>query len=374
MPRTPRPIPLAELAAHLGCALEGDAGLSIGGFASLGAARPDELVFVREARLSAELAASAARAVIAPPGLDVGSRAVLRSPTPAWDFTRLVQRFAPPPRPPAGIADGALVDATAEIDPSASIEPGARIGPRCRVGARTVVASGVVLAADVAVGADCRIHPGAVLREDTRVGDRVVLQPGVVLGSDGFGLVPDADGRPQAMAQRGRVVVEDDVEIGANTTVDRATLDETRIRRGAKIDNLVQIAHNCDVGEDAIIVAQTGLSGGTVVGRGAIVMAQAGTTGHLRIGAGAFVGARGGLHHDVPDGARVFGAPAMEERRWHRTIAALTRLPELVRRVRRLERLVPGAGPESGGDGEENDGHDGDAGAETASAGDSERD
>ena len=221
------------------------------------------------------------------------------------------------------------------------------------MGARSVVAANATLVADVEIGADCWIHAGAVLREQTQIGDRVVLQPGVVLGADGFGYVPDEQGRPVAMAQRGRVVVEDDVEIGANTTVDRATLDETRIRRGAKIDNLVQIAHNCDIGEHALIVAQTGLSGGTVVGRGAIVMAQVGSAGHLRIGEGAFVGARTGLHRDVPDGGRVFGSPEMEERTWHRVVAALKRLPELLKRVRRLERALEGrAGGEgpSGGD------------------------
>jgi UDP-3-O-[3-hydroxymyristoyl] glucosamine N-acyltransferase len=155
------------------------------------------------------------------------------------------------------------------------------------------------------------------------------------------------------MAQRGRVIVEDDVEIGANSTVDRATLDVTRIRRGAKIDNLVQIAHNCEIGEGALIVAQTGLAGGTIVGNGAIVMAQAGSAGHLRIGERAFVAARAGLHHDVPDGGRVFGSPQMEERTWHRVTAALKKLPELLRRVRRLESALEnrsGEADASGGD------------------------
>jgi len=205
----------------------------------------------------------------------------------------------------------------------------------------------------VTVGEDCWIHSGCVLREDTRLGDRVVLQPGVILGGDGFGYAADEAGHPVAIAHRGCVVIEDDVEIGANSTVDRATLDETRIRRGAKIDNLVQIAHNCDIGEDALIVAQSGLSGGTVVGRGAMIMAQAGSAGHLRIGERAFVGARAGLHHDVADGARVFGAPAVEEHGWHRTVAALKRLPELLRRVRRLERALTeraGERPASEGD------------------------
>ena len=353
MPRTPRPFRLAELAAFLECEVEGDEAFEIAGFASLGAARADELVFLRDAAHAPALADSRARAVVAGPEVDLAGRSGLRSRRPAYDFSRLIRAFAPVPRPMTGVAEGALVDAGAAVDPTASIEPGARIGPGCRVGPRSIVSANATLVADVEIGADCWIHSGSVLREGTRVGNRVVLQPGVVLGADGFGIVPDETGRPVAMAQRGRVVVEDDVEIGANSTVDRATLDETRIRAGAKIDNLVQIAHNCDVGEDVLIVAQSGLSGGTVIGRGAIVMAQAGTTGHLRIGEGAFVGARAGIHHDVADGARVFGSPATEELAWHRSIAAIKRLPELLRRVRRLERSkgqAAGEGADSGGD------------------------
>lgn len=370
MPRTPRAIRLAELAAFLDerdggvseRVVEGDPNAMIRGFASLPRARPDELGFVRDASLGEVLAASAARVVVAPPGVEAGGRSVLRSGRPAHDFSRLVDHFVPRSRPPEGIAPGARVDATAILDPTACIEPGVRIGPGCRIGARTVVSANATLVADVEVGCDGWIHAGAVLREGTRVGDRVILQPGVVLGGDGFGYVPDAEGRPVAMAQRGCVVIEDDVEIGANTTVDRATLDETRIRRGAKIDNQVQIAHNCDIGEYALIAAQTGLSGGTIVGARAILMGGVGTTGHLRIGAGAFIAARAGLHGDVPAGARMYGAPASEERSWHRTVAALRRLPELVKRVRRLERQ---AGEHARGSSA------GNAGSEDPSGGDS---
>lgn len=353
MPRTLRPIRLAELASFLGCSVDGDERFEVSGFSSLGQAKADELVFLRDAGHRPALDASQARALLALPDVEVEGRTVLRSLYPALDFSRLIREFAPAARPPTGIAAGAIVDATAVVDATASIGPGAVVGPGCRVGARSVVAANATLVANVELGCDCWVHAGAVLREETRVGDRVVLQPGVVLGADGFGYVADENGRPVAMAQRGCVVVEDDVEIGANTTVDRATLEETRIRRGAKIDNLVQIAHNCDVGEEALIVAQSGLAGGTIVGRGAIVMAQAGTTGHLRIGERAFVAARAGLHRDVPDGARVFGSPATEERAWHRSVSALKRLPELLRRVRRLERATgtdSGGGSTSGGD------------------------
>jgi UDP-3-O-[3-hydroxymyristoyl] glucosamine N-acyltransferase len=344
---------LAELATLLGCPVEGDETFEISGFASLGQAKADELVFLRDPAYAPALQASQARVVVVHPGVDVAGRAALRSLLPAHDFSRLIREFAPVSRPAQGIAPGAHVDATAIVDATASIGTGAVVGAGCRVGAGSVVAANATLVANVELGRDCWVHAGAVLREDTRVGDRVVLHPGVVLGAEGFGYVPDERGRPVAMAQRGCVVVEDDVEIGANTTVDRATLDETRIRRGAKIDNLVQIAHNCDVGEDVLIAAQTGLSGGTVVGRGAILMGQVGTTGHLRIGERAFVAARAGLHRDVPDDARVFGAPATEEQAWHRSVAALKRLPDLLRRVRRLERTRQhdaGDGPSSGGD------------------------
>jgi UDP-3-O-[3-hydroxymyristoyl] glucosamine N-acyltransferase len=340
---------LAELAALLDVPVEGDETFEISGFASLGQAKADELVFLRSAKHAPALLESDACAVIALPGVDVGPRAVLRSPHPARDFSHAIRTFAPVRRPPVGVSDGAHVDAGALIDATASIGPGASVGPGCRVGARSVVAANVSLVENVELGEDCWVHSGAVLEVDTRVGDRVVLHPGVVLGADGFGFVLEEDGRAVAMAQRGRVVVEDDVEIGANSTVDRATLDETRIRRGAKIDNLVQIAHNCDIGEDALIASQTGLSGGTIVGRGAIVMGQVGAIGHLKIGERAFVAARAGLHQDVPDGARVYGAPATEEHGWHRSMSALKRLPELLRRVRRLERAA-GDDPTSGGD------------------------
>ncbi|MGB0618084.1 MAG: UDP-3-O-(3-hydroxymyristoyl)glucosamine N-acyltransferase [Myxococcota bacterium] len=331
---------MSELATFLDAAFEGDGGAEVAGFASLLQAKADELVFVRDAGLAAGLGASSARVVLAPDGVETGGRPTIRSAQPAADFSRLVEAFAPRWRPAEGVAEGAHVDRTAEVAPTASVEPGARVGPGCRVGARTVVSAGAILVADVRVGEDGWIHAGALLREGTRVGDRVILQPGVVLGGDGFGYVPDAQGRPVAMAQRGIVVLEDDVEIGANTTVDRATLDETRIRRGAKIDNQVQIAHNCDIGEDVLIAAQSGLSGNTVVGNRAILMARCATTGHLTIGEGAFLAANTAVHHDVEPGARLYGAPAMEERGWHRTIAAQKRLPELLKRVRRLERQL----------------------------------
>jgi len=351
-----KPVQLAELAAVLGRELEGDPLLLVSGVAALETAGPGDIAFVRSPEYSSLVAKTRAGALILPMDVDPGPRSAIRSPNPALDFARVVERLAPPPRPLPGPHPLAQVAEDAEVDASASLAVGVVVGRGSRVGPRSVIHANVTLYHDVVVGADCILHAGVVLREGTRVGDRVVLQPGVVVGGDGFGHVWDEQGRPRRVRHVGRVVIEDDVEIGANSTVDRATLDETRIRRGAQIDNLVQIAHNCDVGENAIIVAQTGLSGSTRVGAGAMIMAQAGSAGHLRIGERAFVGARAGLHKDVAPGARVWGSPQMEERGWHRAMAALARLPGVMRRLRAVERrlgLRPDASKRQGGSAEE---------------------
>jgi UDP-3-O-[3-hydroxymyristoyl] glucosamine N-acyltransferase len=203
------------------------------------------------------------------------------------------------------------------------------------------------------VGEHCEIHAGCVLREGTRVGDRVILQPGVIVGGDGFGYEPGDDGEWEKIPQVGCVVIEDDVEVGACTTIDRASLGETRIGRGVKIDNLVQIAHNCVLEDDVLVVAQSGLGGSTRVGRRAILMARAASIGHLSIGEGAFVGASASLVRDLAAGGRAFGTPAVEERTWHRAMAALWRLPAAMRRLRRLEKRVAALDPENGEDGED---------------------
>ena len=339
MPSVAHPIRLKDLAAELGCDVEGDGDFVVQGLAGLETATGTELSFARDG-LADELAATAAGALIVSPGVDAGGRPVIRSANPRLDFARAARRLLPGEPPPEGIHEQAAVSPSADIHPTAAIGPGAVVGDGCRVGARTAVFANATLYSGVEVGVDCVIHAGVVLREGTSLGDRVLLQPGAVIGGDGFGYVHAEDGTLEKVPQVGRVVIEDDVEIGANATVDRATLGETRIRRGAKIDNLVQIAHNCDIGEGAVIIAQSGLSGSTVVGRGAMIMGQVGSAGHLRIGERAFVGARTGLHRDVADGARVWGTPQMEGHRWHRAVAALARLPDALRRLRAVERKL----------------------------------
>jgi UDP-3-O-[3-hydroxymyristoyl] glucosamine N-acyltransferase len=217
------------------------------------------------------------------------------------------------------------------------------LGAQARIGPRSVLFANVTLYDGVQVGSDCAIHAGCVLREGTRVGDRVVLQPGVVLGGDGFGYAITQTGELEAMPQLGGVRVEDDVEIGANTTVDRGAFGDTCIGRGAKLDNLVQVGHNVAIGESVVVVAQAGIAGSARIGRGALIMAQAGIPDHVTIGERAYVGPKSGVHGDVPAGARVMGYPHRDMRLFQRIFAALGRLPELVARVRALERgRVPG--------------------------------
>jgi UDP-3-O-[3-hydroxymyristoyl] glucosamine N-acyltransferase len=335
-----RAISLGELGAALGREVEGDARFAVRGVAPLAGAGPADLSFARSAVYARALAASRAGAVIVPPGLDAGGRPALRSPRPDLDFARAVALLAATERPAPGVHPTAVVAADARIEPSAHVGALAVVGARASVGARSVVHPHVVLYPDVRVGADCVLHAGCVLREEVEIGDRVVLHPGAVLGGDGFGYALDETGRPVKVPQVGRVVLEDDVEVGANATIDRATLGETRVRRNAKIDNLVVVSHNCDVGEDVLVAAQSGLAGSTTVGRGAILMGQTASAGHLTIGAASFLGARAALHKDLPAGSRVWGAPALEERRWHKSVAAFARLPEVLRRLRAVERRL----------------------------------
>jgi UDP-3-O-[3-hydroxymyristoyl] glucosamine N-acyltransferase len=348
VPAEPRS--LSELAAELGGELLSGGDTLIQGVASLDDAESGDLSFARSPAYQSALTASRASAFIIGPDLDPGGRPAIRAADPSDTFARAVALLVPPERPAAGRHPSASVEPSAEVDATASLGAGVSVGAGSRVGARTVVHANVSIYPGVEVGEDCELHAGVVLREGTCLGDRVRLQPGVILGGDGFGFLPSAGAAARRVPQVGRVVIEDDVEIGAGSTVDRAALGETRIRRGAKIDNLVMIAHNCDIGEDAIIVAQSGLAGGTRVGARAILMARVGAAGQLEIGEGAIVGARAGLHRDVPAGGQVWGSPAVERRAWHREVIALRRLPELLKRLQRVERRLDRESTDPGGE------------------------
>ena len=329
-----------DLAAELGCPFEGDGDLRVTRVASLVSGGSETLGFLRSEKLLSSLEGSQIAAVIAPPGVDVGGRPVIRSHNPGLHFARAVAQIHPVGRPEPGVHPMASVDPGAEIDPKASIGPHCSVGERCRVGPGTVLHPQVTVYADVSIGADCTLHSRVVVREGCRVGDRVVLQPGVVLGADGFGYVFDESGGWEHVPHVGAVVIEDDVEIGANSTIDRSMLKDTVIGRGTKIDNLVMVGHNCEVGEHSVIAAQVGMAGSSTIERRVVMMGQSALSGHLTVGEGAFVGARAAVTSDVPPKTRVWGTPHQEEKSWARSIAIFKKLPDLARRVRAIEKQL----------------------------------
>lgn len=337
---TVAPVRLGDLAARLGRQVSGDPEICLMGVASLKSAVAGDLSFVRSPRYVEEMKRSKASALIIHESVECDTHAVIRSSNPALDFARAVQILLPGPRPAVGVHPQASVAASAAVHPTACVGAGARIGANCRIGAGTILHANVTLYDDVVIGENCLLHSGVIVRERSELGNRVILQPGVVVGGDGFGYTMNETGDFEKIPHVGRVVIEDDVEIGANSTIDRGALDETRIGRNVKIDNLVTVAHNCEIGEGSIIVAQSGLAGSTLVGKRVIMMAQAGAAGHLRIGDGAFLGVRTGVVRDVEPGARIWGFPALDQGVWHRAMISLARLPEAMRRLRALEKRV----------------------------------
>jgi UDP-3-O-[3-hydroxymyristoyl] glucosamine N-acyltransferase len=340
---------LADIARAIDATVEGDGEIEIDDLTPLDSAGPRSLSFLSNPRYAGQLAGTRAAAVILGPDVPGPGCAVLRVPHAYLAFARALQVFARPVAPDPGI------DRTASVHASATIGDGARIGPHvsiaagARIGRNCTVFPGVVVYPDVVVGDDCVLHANVVLRERVRLGDRVVLGSGVAVGGDGFGFLPIPGGGVFKLHQIGGVEIGDDVEVGANTTIDRATIGITRIERGAKLDNLVMVAHGCTVGEEALLAAQTGLAGSTVIGARAQLGGQVGAAGHLSVGEDARVAAQSGIANDVAARAVVGGYPAMDAALWRRVSAAVHRLPELLRRVRRLERAA-GVGSDRAGE------------------------
>ena len=339
---------LGELAERLGCELRGDPALDITAIRGLEDAGPGDLTFLANPKYAAQLAATRASAAIVAKNAAELPIATLRADNPYLCFARALGIFHRPLRPPVGVHPTAVVAASARVADGASIGAYAVIGDEVVIGPGATIHPHVTIYPAVRIGSDFVAHAGVVVREQVHIGDRVVLHPGVVIGADGFGFAPSPQGAVK-IPQTGTVVIEDDVEVGANTTVDRATLGATIIRRGAKLDNLVMIAHNCEVGAGSFLAAQVGIAGSTKLGRGVQMGGQAGAAGHLTIGDGAQVAAQSGVPSSVPAGRIVGGYPATEVTVWRRTSAALLRLPGLLRRVRRLERRVGIGGDDTGG-------------------------
>ncbi len=328
---------LADLAERLGCELRGDGTIEIHAVRGLEDAGPGDLTFLANRRYATQAATTKASAIIVPKDATDTPCASLRADNAYLAFAEALALFHAPRRPAAGIHPTAIVAATARIAEPVSIGAYVVVGDDVVIGPHATIHPHVTLYPGVRIGRAFVAHAGVVVREDVVIGDRVVLHPGAVVGADGFGFAPSPRGAVK-IPQTGTVIIEDDVEIGANTTIDRATLGATMIRQGVKIDNLVMVGHNCEVGAHSFLAAQVGLAGSTKLGRGVQMGGQSGAAGHLTIGAGVQVVAQSGVPNSVPDGRTVGGYPAVEVTRWRRVSAALLRLPELLHRVRRLER------------------------------------
>jgi UDP-3-O-[3-hydroxymyristoyl] glucosamine N-acyltransferase len=340
------PYSLAELAAHVGAEVAGDGALVVEAIAPLEAAGPRDLSFFSNKRYRKAFEASRAGAVIVEPDVPVPpGRTVLKVRNAYLAFARILTLFHPPREAAPELAPTASIHPTAQVHPSAQVMPLASVGPGAVIGPRTILFPGAHVGEGARVGAGCLLYQNVVVRERCVLGDRVILQPGCVVGSDGFGFALDLEGEGQGprhfkIPQAGVVVIEDDVEIGANSCVDRATLGTTRIGRGTKIDNLVQIAHNVETGPLCIMAAQVGISGSTKLGMGVVAWGQAGIVGHLEIGDRANIAAQSGVASDVEAGGRVAGTPAKPDVQWARNSAVFDRLTEMRRELRELRKQV----------------------------------
>lgn len=312
---------LRVLADRLGCRLEGvgaDPEIDIHRVNSLDDAGPGDVTFLANPKYAGRVATTRASAIIADDRLASAPCPILRTEAPYVACASAVGLLTPPVAVPAGIHPHAVVDPSARVDPSATVAAYAVIGARVRIGASTVVHPHVVIAADAVVGQACEFHPHVSIRDRTAIGDRVTVQDGAVIGSDGFGFATRADGTHQKIPQVGRVVIGHDVEIGANATVDRPAIGETRIGDGTKIDNLVQIAHGVHIGRHVRIAACSGVAGSTIIEDDVVLAGQVGVANHLRIGRGAQVAAKSAVFNDLEGGRTYAGVPAIPIGQWRR--------------------------------------------------------
>ena len=331
---------LTDLADRLGCRLEGDGDAEITRVTGIESAGPSDLTFFANPKYASELRATRAGAVILGENAEAAPCAMLRTKNPYLAFAKAVEIFSPPWTPAPGIHRLAFVAPDAQVAADACIGPFVVVGERARVGARTVLQPHAVIGRDAQLGDDCLVHAGVSIRERVVLGNRVVIQDGAVIGSDGFGFARAADGSHYKIPQVGGVVIEDDVEIGANTTIDRPAVGETRIAAGAKIDNLVQIAHGVTIGARALLAAQAGIAGSTTLEEAVILAGQVGVAGHLTIGKGVIATAQTGIPNSVEAGEVVSGYPAIPNRDWLKASAIFRKLPELRKTIADLERRI----------------------------------
>jgi UDP-3-O-[3-hydroxymyristoyl] glucosamine N-acyltransferase len=327
---------LGKIASTLGVRLEGDPELEVTGVAGIEEAGPGQITFVSNPKYAAAAKTTGASAVIVGDDFPALTAATLRTKNPYLTFARAIELFYEAPAYAPG------------VHPAAVVHPSARIGKNAHIGPYVVVAEDVVIGDDCVllahaviyrgthIGKNFFAHAHAVVREHCRLGDNVILQNGAVIGADGFGFAKDDAGHWQKIVQSGPAILEDDVEVQANACVDRASIGETHVARGTKVDNLVQVGHGSSVGTDTLLCAQVGLAGSTEVGKNVILAGQVGVAGHCRIGDGAVATAQSGIPNDVEDGKTVSGYPAIDNRDWLRSVAVFNKLPELAKQVREL--------------------------------------
>src|SRR5262245_3484553 len=331
---------LRELAERLECRLEGDGALEITRVASLEHAGKGDITFFANPRYAPALRRTRASAVIIGDAAPAAPCAMLRTRHPYLAFANALSIFVAPSHPPPGIDTLSAVASDAALGRDVSIGPFSSVGRGARIGDRTVIYPNVFIGDGAVIGDDCVVHSHAAVRERVVLGNRVVVQNGAVIGSDGYGFVKRPDKTYQKIPQTASVVIEDDVEIGANTAIDRPAVGETRIQAGAKIDNLVQIGHGVNVGRNTLLVAQVGIAGSTTIGDDVTLAGQVGVAGHVTIGKGATAVGQSGITNSVPDGMFVSGYPAIENKEWLKSSVSFRKLPELRRKIAELEQRI----------------------------------
>ena len=329
----------AEIAARVRGEVVGDGATRITGFAPADKAKAGDLTFADNEAYFVAAEKSAAAALLVGPSAPASTKVQIRVPNPRVAVARLLPVFHPPTRPTAGIHPSAVIAPTAKVDPSAHIGPLCAIADEVEIGANAVLHGGNHIGRNSRIGAESELFPNVIVYEGCLIGSRVLIHAGTVIGADGYGYVFD-EGRHRKVLQVGNVIIEDDVEIGANSAVDRAALGSTVVGAGSKIDNLVHVAHNCALGKHVLVMGQSGFAGSTSVGDYSVVAAQAGIAGHLKLGCKSTIGAKSGVMRDVPDGGTVLGIPAMPDKQTKRQWIALQQLPDLLKQVRELQKQV----------------------------------
>jgi UDP-3-O-[3-hydroxymyristoyl] glucosamine N-acyltransferase len=332
---------VAELAKLVAGEVVGDAGAMLTGLAMANTAKPGDLTFAENAEYFAAAEVSAATAIIAGKDFASDKKTVIRVANPRVAFAKALARFFPEPGFAPGIHPSAVVAPSAQVDPSAHIGPHCTVGERVKIGAKCVLQAGNFIGDDSTLGEETNLFPNVTVYSRSQIGKRVRIHSSSVIGSDGFGYVFDS-GFHRKVPQIGNVVIGDDVEIGSNVSVDRAALGSTIIGKGTKIDNLVQVAHNVEIGEHTILCSQVGVAGSAKLGSYCVLAGQVGIAGHLKIGNQVTIGSKAGVMHNIPDGESWLGIPAQPDRQAKRMMIALQRLPDLLKKVAEWEKKLTG--------------------------------